>query len=129
MLIPNRKERILELLAQKNAVSIQEFIKDLGVSESTLRRDLVALEEEGLLTRVHGGATTPTNLNKEQKMAQKESINQPAKIKIAKHVSTLVEKETQVYIDAGTTTLELVRLLPTEKNLKLVTNGIDHALL
>src|SRR5699024_4116575 len=62
-------------------------------------------------------------------MSQKENNNQSAKIKVAKHVSTLVEKETQVYIDAGTTTLELVRLLPTDKNLKLVTNGIDHALL
>lgn len=129
MLFQNRKEKILERLAEKSTISIQELETAIGVSESTLRRDLVALEKEGLLKRVHGGATTPTNLNKEQKMAQKESINQSAKIKVAKHVSTLVEKETQVYIDAGTTTLELVRLLPTEKNLKLVTNGIDHALL
>lgn len=129
MLFQHRKEKILKRLAQKGTVSIQELEESIGVSESTLRRDLVALEKEGLLKRVHGGATTINHLNKEQKMAQKETINQPAKNKIAKYVCSLIKKDSQIYIDAGTTTLELVRLLPTDKNLKLVTNGVDHALL
>lgn len=129
MLFQQRKEKILERLARKGTVSTQELEANIGVSESTLRRDLVALEEEGLLKRVHGGATTIKSLSKEQKMAQKENLNQPAKAKIAKYVCDLVEEESQIYIDAGTTTLELVRLLPNDRNLKLVTNGIDHALL
>lgn len=129
MFIPNRKERILELLAQKNAVSIQELVSDLGVSESTLRRDLVALEEEGLLTRVHGGATTTTDIHKEQKMSQKENVNQAIKARVAKYAGTLVQPDSQIYVDAGTATLELVRVLPNDMNLQLVTNGVDHALL
>jgi DeoR family fructose operon transcriptional repressor len=129
MFIPNRKERILELLAQKNAVSIQELVSDLGVSESTLRRDLEALEEEGLLTRVHGGATTTTDIHKEQKMSQKENVNQAIKARVAKYAGTLVQPDSQIYVDAGTATLELVRVLPNDMNLQLVTNGVDHALL
>src|SRR5699024_313849 len=103
--------------------------ESIGVIESTLRRDLVALEKEGLLKRVHGGATTINHLNKEQKMAQKETINQPAKNKIDKYVCSLIKKDSDVYIDAGTSTLELVRLLATDNNLKLVTNGVGIALL
>lgn len=129
MFIPNRKERILELLAQKNAVSIQEFVMDLGVSESTLRRDLVALEEDGLLTRVHGGATSKKNIHKEQKMSQKENLNQAAKARVAQYASTLVQPDSQIYLDAGTATLELIRVLPKNNNLQIVTNGVDHALL
>lgn len=129
MLVQNRKEKILELLAQKNTVSIQEFVSNLDVSESTLRRDLVSLEEDDLLARVHGGATVVKDLGKEQKMSQKENINHPVKVEIAKYASTLIQPDSQIYIDAGTATLELIRVLPNNMNLQLVTNGLDHALL
>src|SRR5699024_10144087 len=60
---------------------------------------------------------------------QKESINHEIKVKIAKYCSTLVKPNSQVYIDAGTATLELVRVLPNDKNIQIVTNGVDQALL
>lgn len=129
MLVQHRKERILDLLTQKKTVSMQEFVSKLGVSESTLRRDLIALEESNLLTRVHGGATITKGIGKEQKMSQKESINQTVKMRMAKFASTLIHPDSQIYVDAGTATLELVRVLPTHLNLHLVTNGVDHALL
>lgn len=129
MLVQHRKEKILDLLTQKNTVSMQEFVSNLGVSESTLRRDLIALEEDGLLTRVHGGATMTKDIGKEQKMSQKENVNQAVKVKMAEYVSTLIQPDSQIYVDAGTATLELVRALPTHMNLHLVTNGVDHALL
>lgn len=129
MLVQHRHEKILELLAQENTISLQELVSNIDASESTLRRDLVALEEDGLLTRVHGGATLSRDIGKEQKMSQKENINQETKGNIAAYAKNLVQPDTQIYIDAGTATLELVRVLPTTINLHLVTNGIDHALL
>lgn len=129
MLVQHRKEKILEILARKSTVSLQELVSNIDASESTLRRDLVALEEDGLLTRVHGGATLNNGIGKEPKMSQKENMNQAAKVRVAEYASTLVQPDSQIYIDAGTGTLELVRVLPTNIHLHLVTNGVDHALL
>src|SRR5699024_8437908 len=81
MLFQHRKEKILTRLAQKGTVSIQELEESIGVSESTLRRDLVALEKEGLLKRDHGGATTINHLNKEQKWHRKKPSTNQLKIK------------------------------------------------
>lgn len=128
MLFEHRAEKILELLAKQRTVTIQEIVSSLNVSESTIRRDLIALEENGQLRRIHGGATTVSDIGKEQKMSQKVSVNQQAKLAVAKYASTLVKPESQIYIDAGTATLELIRLLPTNINLHVVTNGVDHAL-
>ncbi|MBU5593864.1 DeoR/GlpR family DNA-binding transcription regulator [Amphibacillus sp. MSJ-3] len=129
MLFQHRKEKILNLLSQKETVSIHDLVVDVGVSESTLRRDLIALEEMGLLTRVHGGATTVKNIRNEQKMSQKERSNFQTKVKIAKYCSHLIKANSQIFIDAGTATLELVRVLPNNKNIHMVTNGVDQALL
>lgn len=128
MLFEKRTEKILELLQQKKTVTIQEFSESLGVSDSTIRRDLIALEENGRLRRIHGGATTVTNLGKEQKMIQKEAINQDAKKTVAAYAASFVKPDSQIYIDAGTATLELVRLLPDNLNVHVMTNGVDHAL-
>lgn len=129
MLVQHRKEKILELLSKNKTVSMQKFVSELGVSESTLRRDLIALEEDGLLTRVHGGATMTKDIGKEQKMSQKENLNQVAKVKIAEYASSLIQPDIQIYVDAGTATLELIRVLPNDINIHLVTNGVDQALL
>ncbi len=129
MLFQHRKEKILNLLSESNTVRIHDLVTRIGASESTIRRDLMTLEEEGLLTRVHGGATKVKNIGIEQKMSQKESINHEIKVNIARYCSTLVKPSSQIYIDAGTATLELVRVLPNDKNIQIVTNGVDQALL
>lgn len=128
MLFEKRAERILELLNLKKSVTMHEFVSSLNVSESTIRRDLIALEEQGELRRIHGGATRVNGLRTEQNMLQKESLNQEAKIIIAQYAATLVKPNSQIYIDAGTATLELVRFLPIDINLQVVTNGVEHAL-
>lgn len=129
MLFENRAELILELLKNQHTVSMQEFVDTLEVSESTIRRDLIALEEAGQLRRIHGGATSLHELRTEPQMAQKESLNLEAKKAVAHYAASLVKPNSQIYVDAGTATLELVRALPSNHPLKLVTNGIDQALL
>lgn len=111
MLFQHRKEKILNLLSESNTVRIHDLVTRTGASESTIRRDLMTLEEEGLLTRVHGGATKVKNIGIEQKMSQKESINHEIKVNIARYCSTLIKPNNQVYVDAGTATLEIVRFI------------------
>ncbi|MFG1807714.1 substrate-binding domain-containing protein [Streptomyces sp. NPDC049040] len=59
---PQRRERLMIELRRRGAVRVRELAESLGVSELTIRRDIAALAGRGLLTRVHGGATLPTNL-------------------------------------------------------------------
>ena len=129
MLFEHRVEQILDLLKEKNTVTMQDFVSTIGASESTIRRDLIALEEDGKLRRIHGGATTVNDIEKEQKMSQKVSQNHNGKIVVAKHAAKIVKSGSQIYIDAGTATLELVKVLPNDENINVVTNGVDHALL
>lgn len=129
MLFENRAELILDLLSVKQTVSIQDIVEKLKASESTIRRDLIALEEAGQLRRIHGGATSVSELRQEQEMSQKESLNLDAKQLVAQYAATLVKPDSQIYVDAGTATLELIRALPNKNNLRIVTNGVDQALL
>lgn len=129
MLFENRAELILDILAKEHTVSIQKLVEQVEASESTIRRDLISLEESGQLRRIHGGATSVNELKKEQKMSQKENLNLEAKKAVAKHAAHLVQPNTQIYVDAGTATLELIRLLPQSMDIQIVTNGIDQALL
>lgn len=129
MLFKKRAELILDLLDQEQTIAIQKMVDELGVSESTIRRDLITLEESGKLRRIHGGATSVHELGTEKRMAQKEKINLEAKQSVAQFAATQIHPDNQIFVDAGTASLELVRYLPNNKNLKIVTNGIDHALL
>lgn len=129
MLFKKRAELILDLLEQEQTIAIQKMVAELGVSESTIRRDLITLEESGKLRRIHGGATSVHDLGTEQRMAQKEKINLEAKQSVAQFAAAQIHPDSQIFVDAGTASLELVRCLPNDKNLKIVTNGVDHALL
>lgn len=129
MLFEHRVKKILNLLEKKSTVTIQEFVSSIGASESTIRRDLISLEEAGELRRIHGGATTVNDIEKEQNMTQKVSLNHEGKIVIAKHAVSLIKPDSQIYVDAGTATLELIKILPVNQNIQVVTNGVDHALL
>ena len=71
MFNPERHELILRILNEKGAISVAELTETLGVSESTVRRDLVELSESGAVNKVHGGAT----LNKRQFIMTEDSVN------------------------------------------------------
>lgn len=129
MLFEHRIEKILNLLKEKKTVTIQEFVSSIGASESTIRRDLIALEEDDELRRIHGGATIVHPIEKEQNMTQKVSLNLEGKKLVAKSAISLVQPDGQIYVDAGTATLELIKILPVNQNIHVVTNGVDHALL
>lgn len=71
-----RRERLMDQLRLHGAVRVRELARDLSVSELTIRRDIAALAERGLLTRVHGGATLPSAL--EQEPVRRRRLAMPA---------------------------------------------------
>ena len=116
MLAEERFGQILDLLNKQRTATVQELCEALGTSESTIRRDLTELDRLGKLNKVHGGATLPDSRfqAEEPTMQAKETLAVPQKRAIAAAATALIHAEDFVFIDAGSTTLELVRALEGE---------------
>ncbi|WML40188.1 DeoR/GlpR family DNA-binding transcription regulator [Neobacillus sp. OS1-2] len=125
MLTPERHRIILQLLKDKNIVKIQEIMELTNCSESTIRRDLSQLEEQKFLKRIHGGAQRLQGKLQEPSMIEKSSKNLQEKRRIAKYAASLVEAGDCIYLDAGSTVVEMIEYLPL-KDIVVVTNGIMH---
>ncbi|OJG54650.1 DeoR family transcriptional regulator [Enterococcus haemoperoxidus] len=126
MLTEERHQAILRLLDQQSVVKSQELSTLLNASESTIRRDLQELEDAELLERVHGGAKRILNLGFEQNMTEKSVKNTQQKQLIASLAAQFVHDGDVIYLDAGSTTLEMLPFL-TGKNITVVTNSVHHA--
>lgn len=128
MLTQERYQAILQILNEKDAVSVSELTQLLDTSESTIRRDLTALDEMGKLKKVFGGATSlrQTSGVAENKVSERETVMSEEKNLIASYAAGLINDNDFVFIDAGTTTSRLVDYITNDKA-TYVTNGIPHA--
>ena len=129
MLNSERHDVILKIVNEKGAVSVAELTEALGVSESTIRRDLLELSRSGSLKKVHGGATLTKKqfVSSEDTVSDKQDKNIDEKRLIAKYAAEQISDSDFVYIDAGTTTLCMIDYLPENLKASFVTNGISHA--
>ncbi|WP_062049374.1 DeoR/GlpR family DNA-binding transcription regulator [Bacillus sp. JCM 19034] len=123
MLVVERQKKIVSMLHEMETVKIQDIIEVTGSSESTVRRDLMELERAGKLKRLHGGATLPQNKLVEPTMEEKTAKNRHEKRQIAKFAAELVTEGDCIYLDAGTSTLEMIPFLKG-KDVVVVTNGL-----
>lgn len=128
MLAAERRRHILAAAVAHGAVRVIDLADDLGVSEMTIRRDLDRLEEAGELTKVHGGAVRAggslAGRGLEPMSALKAERDTAEKRAIAAAAARLVEDGMTVAVGAGTTTLELARLL-RGRPIAVVTNSIS----
>lgn len=103
-----RRGRILELIRERGAIRVSDLAEALGVSEVTVRRDLEDLDARGLLERTHGGAVAlgapPLAPGGGAHAAEKRAIGAAA--------ADLLEPGDALYLNGGTTTLEVFRHLP-----------------
>jgi DeoR/GlpR family transcriptional regulator of sugar metabolism len=122
-----RKNMILELLKTKPAVTVAELAAALDVSVVTVRKMLTALDRQGLLRRTRGGAVSVVMPFRESTVADKLNAAKREKQAIAAKAYSLIENQETIYLDAGTTTLELTRLIKKgpKRDLVLVTNAIN----
>ena len=128
MLAPQRHAYILERLHADGAVRVAEMMRQLGVSDMTVRRDLEALQSEGHLVKVHGGATLLRDTAvHEPGFATKRTLEHEAKLAIARAAAALVEPGMAVAISAGSTTYEVSRRLADIPRLTVVTNSVPAA--
>ncbi len=128
MLARQRQALILERVREDGGVRVADLVRELGVSDMTIRRDLEILSERGLLEKVHGGATTLSEGSlAEPTFIAKSARQQAEKDAIAAAAAELVEPGMAIAISAGTTTHALARRLVDTPRITVVTNSIPVA--
>ncbi|MBB2910908.1 DeoR/GlpR family transcriptional regulator of sugar metabolism [Streptosporangium becharense] len=128
MLAQQRQQAILEKVRGSGGVRVADLVRELGVSDMTIRRDLEVLAERGLVKKVHGGATAAgPGSTEEPGFAAKSARQQPEKEAIARHAARLVQPGTAIALSAGTTTWTLAHFLTEVPDLTVITNSIRIA--
>lgn len=121
MLKEERQRHILDLLRQTGKVLASEVSRELLVSEDTVRRDLQELDQEGKLHRVHGGALPRTADASRYSIRKEQAIE--AKAAIGRAAAQLVQNGQTVFMDGGTTTLQVARSLASNLQATIITNS------
>jgi DeoR/GlpR family transcriptional regulator of sugar metabolism len=122
-----RHKDIINLLRVQNVVKIEDLVRTLGVSENTVRRDLGALEQEGLLRRTQGGALLPAGTPYFTPFTERQQRNTTEKRLIAHEAARLISPGSTIILDAGTTTIELAHAVKGIPELTVVTTSIEVA--
>jgi DeoR/GlpR family transcriptional regulator of sugar metabolism len=124
MFAQERHRFIESMVREKGRLKVSELARRLGASGITVRRDLRLLEAAGKLVRAHGGALRPEFLQVEPGFARKSVDAVETKMALARIVARELPSRGQVFIDAGTTCLEVARQILDRRDLTVVTNSI-----
>jgi DeoR family fructose operon transcriptional repressor len=130
VLAEERRQRVLELVKDRGFIALADLATTLRASESTVRRDLDLLDQQGAIRRTHGGATVVSTDGLQTLPALEERTGTAVaeKRSIARAAARHVRDGSSVLLDAGTTTLELAREL-VGRPLQVVTNSLPIATL
>jgi DeoR/GlpR family transcriptional regulator of sugar metabolism len=128
MLARHRQSLILEDVRRDGSARVSDLTQRLGVSDMTIRRDLEALAQAGLIEKVHGGAVLPgAPSSHEPGFEAKSVLAKPQKEAIARAAADLVKPGTAIALSAGTTTFALAGQLLDVAGLTIVTNSVRVA--
>lgn len=124
----DRRQSLLELLRKQPGMRVTEIAQMLDVSAGTVRNDLNALEDEGSLRRVHGGAViTSQDQFQNNSFVRRYNNNSAAKLAIAREAAKLVNDRDSILLDASSTAYYLARELSAKSKLRVLTNGFEVA--
>lgn len=115
-----RQNEIFDILSKKPKVTVTELSTMLKISEVTIRKDLTTLESQGLLKRIHGGATQIASNSIEKRMF----FRYEEKLKIAKEAAKFIDNGESILIEAGSTNAVLAKELANNINIHIITNSV-----
>ena len=121
MLTQQRKAHILEVLRRDGRVIAKTLSQELGLSEDTIRRDLRELAAEGLLQRVHGGALPASPALAD--FAGRQGVAPGAKAAIGRAAARMIQSGQVVFLDGGTTAVQVARYLAPDLKATVVTHS------
>ena len=129
MLSTQRREKILELIREDGHAKVIDLSQIFKVTEVTIRHDLERLEKDGHIIREHGGAyLTDVDLNvRNFKLQHRENLKE--KIAIAQKTVEFIHEGDTIILDSGSTTTEIAKVIGGYKNLTVITNALNIALI
>jgi DeoR family fructose operon transcriptional repressor len=126
MLVETRRRRLLDLITRQGYATLDELVRVMGVSESTIRRDLESLDLSGSIKRTHGGAIYPGEVRSMPAFDDRTATAAAEKRAIGVCAASLLEDGDTVLLDGGTTTMEVAKAL-VGRRLQVVTNSLPIA--
>ncbi|CAI0996957.1 DeoR/GlpR family DNA-binding transcription regulator [Serratia quinivorans] len=123
----SRLDQILEYLKGHNLVTVDQLVSAIDASPATIRRDLIKLDEQGIINRSHGGVAFNRFIPTQPTTNEKQLRHPQEKRAIARYAASLVKAGDAVVLDAGTTLLELAHNL-THLPLRVITADLRIAL-
>ncbi len=124
MIPAERRTRIVELLQERRAVRVSLLSADLGVSEMTIRRDLERLEQEGLLSRMHGGAILKRRMIEEPLYVNNVRTHSDEKRRIAQAAAAMIKPGETVFLSSGTTATQVLGHVDPQIKARIVTHNL-----
>jgi DeoR/GlpR family transcriptional regulator of sugar metabolism len=128
LLAEPRRMKILEWLQEEGSARVRDLSVAFGVSEVTVRQDLERLDQDGFITRDHGGAYLKSMPQQVQTLSLQHLANMDSKRKIGRTAAALVRDHETIILDAGSTTTEVANQLTGREGLTVITNALNIAL-
>jgi DeoR/GlpR family transcriptional regulator of sugar metabolism len=119
-----RQAQLLRFIQQRSRATVNELALEFGVSVATVRRDLDALAEQGVVTRFHGGAVAVRQAPPEQPVLQRNAEQAEEKERIGRAAAGLIEDGDTIFLGSGTTVLAVAKHLRTRRDLTVITNSV-----
>lgn len=126
MLVEERRQKVLDLVGRRGFIALADLAQAMEASESTIRRDLEHLHQQGVIKRTHGGAIFLGDGLTLPALEDRTGSQVAEKKAIARATANLVSDGDAILLDGGTTTLEVARLL-VGRQLQIVTNSLPIA--
>lgn len=123
----NRLEQIMDYLKTHNLVTVEELVVAVEASPATIRRDLIKLDQQGVISRTHGGVTLNRFIPAQPTTSEKIHKNFTEKQLIADIAAKLIKPGDSIALDAGTTTLEIAKRI-TQMPIRVITSDLHIAL-
>ncbi|MBQ9621019.1 MAG: DeoR/GlpR transcriptional regulator [Atopobiaceae bacterium] len=127
LLVDERRTAIMSILDRDGSVQVGELADLLNASKVTIRSDLDALDHAGKLRRTHGGAVALSRHVTVSLQDRRINVNADAKRRIGSLAATLVPDGASIFVDSGTTALELVRSLEVRNGITIITTDLTIA--
>lgn len=128
MLSEERRQKIVEAVQRTGRAVVADLAREFDTSVMTIRRDLQALGEHGLILRIHGGALSVENaLHADRSLTEHEVLYAHEKHRIALAAVSMVKEGQSILLDSGTTTTAIARELRPFKQLTVITNAVNIA--
>lgn len=120
----DRQLQLLDLIEQRQRITVTEIVQQFAVSEATARRDLEALASQGKVQRVHGGAIALETPPPELPILERKNEQENEKARIGRKAAELVLPGETIFLGSGTTVLEIARALRERTGLTILTNSL-----